>query len=316
MRKYFLNKPVFIIVLSLLVFLFALGMIYNPDYQNNPRVYEMSVLCAQGDTGRFQNFRQGALQAAQDLNVNLRFSYTKSENGINHQMQLLKKELTNSSEAIIVAPFSDSGILLKYAKTSTKPLLYAYSHMIKDEFNYIGSSGAEMGNDFALEIMQRGNYRKHIAIVVKNNTNCTEKAMIESMQEVFKTAVNQVDVLSFHPEESLNTLCHMLDSNDYDVVICLDDSLCNQLIEHKSIHDVEIYAMGSSSYLINALEEDKITALLVQDEYSIGYLSVKNAVQAIKNHKNVSFSNVKYAIVDKEHMYESSNERLLFPIVR
>lgn len=316
MKKYFMNKPVVFIFLSFLAFLLAMGMIYNPSYQAKPKVYDVSVLCAQGGAERFQNFRQGALQAAEDLNVNLRFSYTKSESGIQHQKELLEQELLNSSEAIIMIPYSDHATIMQICSEAKKPIIYAYSHVIKDESNYVGSNGMKMGNEFALEITRRGNYRKNIAIVVNNDMNHTEKMILSAMQADFRTALNHVEVLSFHPEESKDNLCRIIDTNQYNVVVCFDNILCQQLVEHQSKHNVEIYAIGSNSILVDALEEEKINALLVQDEYSIGYLSVKTTVEAIKEGKNNALSNVHYAIIDKEHMYDNVNERLLFPIVR
>lgn len=315
MKKYLLNKPMFIILLSVLAFLLALKIIFNAEYQSKSPSYDVSVLCAKGDSEHFQNFRQGALQAAEDLNVNLRFLYSDADDGVNHQIKFLEQELNSDADALIMLPYCDHSTLLKKCVEANKPIVYAYSHVIKGESNFVGSDGKVMGEDFASSIIDEYSESKSIAILVKNDLTHVEKEMMASMQKKLRTH-HQVEVLSFHPDESSDNLHHLLNKKNYDIVICFADELFGQLVEHKSIHNVKIYAMGSKHHIINALEKEDICALLVQDDYSIGYLSVSAVVDSIKSGKSVAQQNVRYAIIDKNHMYESTNERLLFPIVR
>ena len=314
MKKYFLNKQLFIIIFALLALLLALSMIFHPNYQNKPQAYDISVICAQGDAEHFINFRQGANQAAEDLNVNLRFLYSNGEDGVQHQKKYIQQELKNTTDAMVILPYSDHLSITQVCLEANKPIVYAYSHVVKEENNYVGPSNDKLGTDFALEIMRRGNYRRHIAILVQNDMSYGKKTILSSMQETFRSSINEVEVLSFHPQES--NLNHILDNNQFDVVVCFDENLYDQLIAYKKGHDIEIYAIGSNQKMISALENEMISALLVSDDYSIGYLSVRNAVDAIKEGKSIAPQNIRYAIIDKDHMYQSDNERLLFPIVR
>ena len=316
MKRYFLNKPMFIIVLCVIGFLTALKMIYYPSFQGNATTYDISVLCAKGDSEHFLNYRQGALQAAEDLKVNLRFLYSKYEDSGNHQIKLLQQELKNDTNALIMIPYSDSFVLQQRCSEATKPIVYAYSHVIKGERNYIGSNGSALGVGFANHIINEYQTKQHIAILVKNDLTHTEKEICESMQEQLRSQNHHVEVLSFHSQENTEHLHNLLNKNKFNIVVCFEDEFCSQLIAHKEIHDIEIYAMGSKYDVISALEKEELHALLVQDDYSIGYLSVKAAVDSLKNGENIVKQNIRYAIVDKAQMYQSSNERLLFPIVR
>lgn len=316
MKKYLLNKPMFIILLTVLAFVLALKIIFHSEYQTKLPSYDVSVLCAKGDAEQFKNFRQGALQASEDLNVNLRFLYSDAVDGVNHQLKFLEQELNNDSDAMIMVPYCDHSMLLKKCADANKPIVYAYSHVIKGESNYVGADGAMMGNDFAQSIITTHPQKQQIAILVRNDLTHMENEMLKSMIDVLRSQGNQLEVLSFHPQESSEHLHHLLNKKNYDIVICFADELFGQLIEHKAIHNIEIYAMGSNYNIINALEKEDIRALLVQDDYSIGYLSVKAIVDSLQKGNSIVKQKIRYAIVDKNAMYQSVNERLLFPIVR
>ncbi len=53
----------------------------------------------------------------------------------------------------------------------------------------------------------------------------------------------------------------------------------------------------------------------VSNEYSIGYLSVRNAVKELRGEEPEN-NEIRYSIIDASQMYTMENQRLLFPFVQ
>jgi ribose transport system substrate-binding protein len=78
---------------------------------------------------------------------------------------------------------------------------------------------------------------------------------------------------------------------------------------------IKVYGTGSTSKIISALEEKNINATATQNEFNIGYLGVKAAVDKLEG-KKISNSTISSTIVNTDNMYSKENQRLLFPLIR
>jgi ribose transport system substrate-binding protein len=58
-----------------------------------------------------------------------------------------------------------------------------------------------------------------------------------------------------------------------------------------------------------------INAIAVENDYNLGYLCVKSAVNRIHNQDDGN-ANINYLIVNSTNMYQSESERMLFPFIR
>ena len=99
------------------------------------------------------------------------------------------------------------------------------------------------------------------------------------------------------------------------------ESVDKAISELKSINenynkDVLILGVGNTNKIISLLEEQVVNATAVQNEFNIGYIAVKNAIE-LKNGKKVEESKViKSTVIASEDMYSPKNERILFQFVR
>ena len=54
----------------------------------------------------------------------------------------------------------------------------------------------------------------------------------------------------------------------------------------------------------------------MQNEFNVGYLSVKSAVLKIEGKKKNKTVNITSTIINSRNMYFKENQKLLFPIIR
>jgi ribose transport system substrate-binding protein len=79
---------------------------------------------------------------------------------------------------------------------------------------------------------------------------------------------------------------------------------------------VKIIAFDSTLQAIDYMEKGIIQAIIIQNPLSIGYLGVKNAVDAMNGKKIESRIYINSTAIDKGNMYLPENQKLLFPFTK
>lgn len=274
----------------------------------------------------WENFKQGAEQAGMDMNAEIHF-VSLSKNGkdkVQEQIELLKREEASSSDAIVIAP-ADYTMLGKPLDNIMKniPIILVESKVDSlRPYEAITCDNTAMGESLANEVMRHGNMRKKI-LIIDGGVNCgsileREKSFEETMSishnELIKWEdenVTDKDILDYLLREKVDVIAAM----DTEVLEAAAEAL-KQFEEYQRVNKIELYGVGSGSKVIGYLEKDYITSTVVQDDFSMGYLGVKDAVNAINGKEKSKNAKITFTIVDHEHMYSEENQRLLFPFVR
>ena len=79
--------------------------------------------------------------------------------------------------------------------------------------------------------------------------------------------------------------------------------------------EIELYGMGRTNKILSYLEEDIINSVAVQNEFNLGYLGVKIAVDKLNN-KDTSSKTIDFSIINKSNMYWDDNQKILFPFIK
>ena len=99
-RKAWLQLVLPLIGLSVLFWLLAFA---PGEKHHQPPLLELSVILRDGD-GAVSTMRKGMEQAAQDLNVELRFLIPAEDNSAVQQAQLLEREVAGAAPAVLLIP--------------------------------------------------------------------------------------------------------------------------------------------------------------------------------------------------------------------
>lgn len=75
-----------------------------------------------------------------------------------------------------------------------------------------------------------------------------------------------------------------------------------------------LYGCGSTSGIAAALEKGRVTSIAAVNVFSAGYLAVEAGAKLARHENWTGVSTVGFSIVRKETMYDSDNQKLLFPV--
>lgn len=289
----------------------------------NQKNYNISVIIRGKMDDSWSNLKKGAENAAEDLNVNLRFVASIDGNTAEEQNELLQQE-TNGTDAILIAPINR--VLLKESIneiSQTKPLILIESNIAgAHSIPVIQSDNEGMGSALAEAVIKHGVKRKQV-LILSGNTMCgsvveRQKGFMKWMDGA-QAKCQIVNAGSFEPE----AIYVLMKERKPDVVVALDTGILENLVKANAIYKssfpsrrVTIYGAGCSGVTLKALENKEIEALVASDSFSIGYLGVQEAVRRIEEGTANSNEMIRYVVTDSEQMYDDEHQALLFPFVK
>ncbi len=318
-----INKRVQLSLLLLLL-LYCLWNIITDLPDRTEKTCNISLIIRGKMDDSWSNLKKGAENAAEDLNVNLRFVAAIEGNTAEEQSELLEQEM-EGTDAIIMSPVNRTLLrdqILDIAKRR-KPIILIESGISgKNSLPIIQSDNIAMGKSLAQSVINHGVHKKKILIFSGNGMYSSvidrQKGFLEAMEET-ENSCTVVSAGNFEPEG----MYHMFRECEPDVAVALDTKLLENLVKANKIYqeqcpeeDVKIYGAGCSSTVLRDLENQDIVAITAEDDFSIGYLSVQEAVNAIQGKENHSNSNIRYILTQSLQMYSDTNQRLLFPFVK
>lgn len=321
------RRQISIILFVLLLLSFSLLLADALLNKKDKKVYNISVIVRGKNTESLAIMKKGIDQAA--LEMNAKISYTLSEEKtVMEQTALIEREIKNKADAIIIDPVDYEKMVEPIENAMKKVPVILIESTVKSEQvpQSISCDNYKLGESLGQEMIQRGNTKENI-LIVENNLECSSiKERYDGFMSVMKGTENKFTAWKFTGEGQQNYYFQakkLLEANDVDVLVIFDTAILEMVAqEKKDLRNIkkektfaEIYGTGSTSKIISFIENKIIAATGIQNEFNVGYLGVKTAVDKI-NKKDINKNTISSTIINKENLYSEENERLLFPFIR
>ena len=313
------------ILISSLFFLIILSK--NFIYEEDNKVYRISVIIRGKNSESWMITKEGIDQAALDMNVDISFITLSEENNLEEQEKLIKREIDDGVDALIIAPVDSEKMsnAIKSAKEKVPVVLIDSTIQGMKQIPYVSCDNYLLGKSLADEVIRSGNYRKNIAIINSDTSYSSIGDRYRGFEEVIKESKNKYELWDISGDTINGTeyIQKMVKEKNIDIIVALEPSTLEVLAQAKKelilgyeeANNIEIYGVGSTSKIIALLEEHVINSIIVQNEFNVGYLCVQAAVDLIKGEK-INNKNIDFSVISNINMYSDENQRLLFPFVR
>lgn len=287
--------------------------------------YQISFIARGKKAESWSTIEQGIGQASNDLNVEITPIYLSSENNVEEQIALLKREVQNGADAVMIAPVNSQDLRAPIAEAQETVPVIAIESTVDgmEDLPYIGCDNFSLGRALGGEILLRGGKGNKVAIL-QSSLSCT--SVYERYQGVLEVLQQNGMELSFweipdDPMQAYETAKTLLREQGVNKAVAFDGATLEAVaraekdLSPPGVTTVEIYGVGRTNQVVSYLEEKVITSIGVQNEFNIGYLGVTMAVDRIKGVREEN-ATINFAIVNYADMYSPENQRLLFPFVR
>lgn len=311
-RKAWLQLVLPLIGLSVLFWLLAFA---PGEKHHQPPPLEMSVILRDGD-GAVSTMRKGMEQAAQDLNVELRFLTPAEDNSAVQQAQLLEREVAGAASAVLLIPADREALGDAVSAAAGKTTLVT----VETDMTAWGAAasitmdhqelGAALGAAALNGVPEGGTVLLLDSLPGDNGI----RERMEAAKAVLEREGRQARVYKWDPDTT--SLPDILRIERPRAIIVFEAAALADVAELSRGEDAFplLYGCGSTSGIAAALEKGRVTAITAVNVFSAGYLAVEAAAALARHEDWTAAAPVAFSIVRQETMYDSDNQKLLFPV--
>lgn len=294
----------------------AYGMV---DQRKDDDYAAISVIVNDSSNVRWDAFREGLEQGAEDNHVHLNLVSTGTFQNAQEEQIIVKREIDGEADGIIVDPYSSEADAILPAE-STKPIVLVETGIETDKlFTSVMTDHRKLGESLADAAIKGGETR--VGILSGNQNQLGMRQRLEGAKKRLSEAGVEVSWVLSEKEfyKKIRNMEYFAD-NQVDAVVSLENSDTEKAVDFLFNDDSiswRIYGEGCSEKLVYYLDKGLIQELIVPNEYYMGYQSIAMAAQNIRYYTDKTDQiEVEFFEVTKENLYDEEISRILFPTVR
>ncbi|OXM85347.1 ABC transporter substrate-binding protein [Paenibacillus rigui] len=271
--------------------------------------------------------RMGAEAAAKEFNVNLNVSAPADEKDVQGQIQLVNEAVSAGTDALVLAANDYKGLAEASERAAGQriPVITIDSEVNSPKvLSFIGINNYEAGKKAGSKLVEQVSVTSRIAVLNfgagAKNADEREQGLLDELARY-----PQVEVVSREYCYSDLKLCReltkkLLTEKHADGIVALHAiasiGVADEVSAMGLAGKVQVVTFDNTPEDIEFLQEGVIQATIIQNPFSMGYLGVKYAVEAIQGKKIPKFVDTGTKVIDQENMFWSDNQKLLFPFVK
>ncbi len=296
--------------------------------------YTIAVI-PKGTTHTFwQMVHAGALKAEQELGVNVIWVGPEKEDERQRQIAIVDNQVINQVSGIVLAPLDDMALRrpVKSASEKNIPVVifdsqlqdsedFTVSFVVTDNFAGGKIAGKKLGE-------RLGGQGKVIMLRYAEGSASTEKreaGFIEAIAEfpgieVVSDEQYAGPTATLAQQASENLLIRFKDGSGnltVDGIFCPNESatygMLQALRRNRLAGKVAFIGFDASEPLIEAVQQDEILGLVVQNPFKMGYLGVKTMVQHLQGQQVEKHIDTGVTFVNKDNMVQPEIQELIQP---
>jgi ribose transport system substrate-binding protein len=300
----------------------------DATYFQAERVNNIALILRKQNNDYWKSVRRGAEAAAKEYNVKVDIVSPNDEKDYVEQIDLINQAIKRKVEALIIAPNDYNKLAgpVENAISHNIPVLTIDSEInSKAVTSYIATNNFNAGENLGKKVTELAGEVSKIAIInaEKNTTNFIdrEQGLMDMLAKYPYVWVAATEYNSLGIEGAVRITENIITNNkNVSAIVALDSESsigAAQVIDRMELAGkIKVIAFDSEAEEINYLESGRIEATVVQSPFSMGYLSVKNAVLVLQGKKIPKYIDTGLTVIDKENMYLPANEKILFPFTQ
>lgn len=316
MKKNRISVILFLAVLLSVIIYSAYGMVNqgkNDDY------ISVSVIVNDSSNARWDAFREGLEQGAEDNQVHLNLVSTGSFKNAQEEHMIVKRELDGDADGVIVEPYSSESDSVLQGESADSVVLVKTGIETDTLYTTVMTDHVKFGESLADAAIEAGETK--VGILSGNQSQLGMRQRLKGVKERLTEAGVEISwVLSARELNKKIRNMEYFANNQVNAVISLENDDTEKAVDLLSDNGEiswRIYGEGRSEKTVYYLDKGLIQELIVPNEYYMGYESMALAAQKFRYHTDKTEQvEVEFFRVTKENLYDEETSRILFPTVR
>ena len=322
------NRNLFILVVAILLFITfaasASALILSGMREDVPKV---SVVIDDSGSGRWTTFISGLEQAAKDNNIKLNVVSTGKNLSLSQQYKLINEEIADGADGIVYQVNSSRGTENMISDISNKAVLLLVDTSADTDVDVEGRSACiqvdnvELGRALANEVRIAFDNKlagKRIGIITGNLRQNALAERFKGFTENIETSGAEIVWSDYDPVSMADRVVRRQNESEADIIVALDNNglECAAEYAQKQESALAIFGVGISIKNVSYLDDGLITSMVVPNEYYMGYQSVAAIARRLDNKLTpMEDEKIPFRVVNRDNLFDESNQRILFPVV-
>lgn len=264
------------------------------------------------DNPYWRKVEQGAKEAAKKYHVNIEYIGPLRTN-IDEQAKLLEKAIASRVDGIIVQSLNDARFtpLINKAIARNIPVITIDTDApMSRRLAYVGTNNFEAGQLLGKAVASRVTGKKKIGVIIGSDTSENQRLRLQGFQSIiaqhpslsivtvsvsnisrFQASIQAGKMLRTYPDISV-----MVGTSALDAIGIL------MATENLDRSDVQIFGFDDVEETLQAIEQGKIVATVIQKPYDMGFSAVKLMVEHLSGKQIEKEHFTATEIVDKTNV--------------
>lgn len=327
MKSFHRLAALLLVAILAVTLLLAIGCADNKLSTQEKRI-NIKVIVKKRDASYWEVVKMGAEAAEKEFGINVDFDGPNDEKDIEGQIRMVDEAIDEKVDALVLAACDYTKLVdvAEKAVSEKIPVIIIDSELKSDKMmSFIGTDNVDAGKKLGETLVQKIGDNCNIAVMsfVKGAASAVQR------EEGFSEAISKypgIKVLSKEYSNSDENTAQQLTVKlvekypDMDAVVCLNaygTVGAARAIDIRGLAGkVKIIGFDSTPEEVSFVEKDVIQSLVIQNPFSMGYLGIKYALDAMKDEAIPKRINTGSKVIDKANMYQPENQKLVFPFTK
>lgn len=314
--------------LKTLCFVLCFALLFGCTVTSSDRTLSKSrvaVIAKSTESTFWKAVRSGVNTAASEYNLDYTFEGPLSEEDYAEQNNMISDAIENGVDAIVLSAidYSRSVQEVERAVAAGISVIVIDSDVDSDKVRVrIGTDNYKAGQAAAKEILRCNTPYIRIGLVGfdvhSENGQQREKGFEDTVTKDARAKIVETANSPSIPEKAQETTREMLKRHpDINAIVTFNEittlGVGHAIEELEATDTINVVGFDNNVVSVGMLESGEMDALIVQNPFAIGYLSMENAAQLIAG-KTIQkkWIHTEVRIITRENMYSEENQRFLF----
>ncbi len=312
---------------GLLIFVLVITIVWTSvgmlGVNMEEKTYNVSVIVNDSNNDRYIAMREGLEQAAKDNNIQINYVSTGVLVNEKEESALIQREVENGADGIVVQLISseDTYEIFDKLEASVAVMLLETDSKAEGMYALTAPDNMKIGQllaQAAIDDNKKNIAEKKIGILCGNQNQLSMQQRLKGVEETLQENKAQAAWTLLSSQE----LEEVQKKEPVDILITLGNDETEAAVDYllsETGHKkrFSIYGEGCSEKAVYYLDKGMITALVVPNEFNMGYQSIYELSKQLKYRLSSADSTVVDSLlVDKDNLYDEENQKILFPIVQ
>lgn len=274
----------------------------------------------------WETIRMGAQLAAKEEEIPFEYVGPLEEKDVDKQVEIMNRKIEEGADIILLAAADKERLALSVENAKKKGItLVSVDSSVVGQTEIVATDNVAAAQELTHYLLESINNKGEVIMLnfVQGASTANEReqgydlvmagqAKVKQLPTVYTEGTTESaykkakEIIKQYPN-----LKGIVGANQY-----MTEGICLAIEELGLSKKIKVVGFDSSNVIIEALEKGIIEAILVQKPFNMGYLGVKVAVDLFDGKKVEQDTDTGYKLITADTLYDTENQKLLYPIIR